>query len=674
VTIWPATAVDKPAAGLADRRAALFTPGPRLGWVFRDRRQLVPPYPELPPDLESMRAVAAERAESAHTSYRKIRKWLGMPSTIVLVLLLLADGCQANLSGTGPPIATDTFVLIICSPGIVITYLRWQRWRQAAAAIDRAGDDHQRALAAWQQGENAWQQAELAKLADATEWGSTGLPEGTLRADVFGGSLRSWQALLTTHGTSLLASQPLLAVDLSGELACEELTELARAAGVPTATWLLPAQLGASGLLAGLTAAQFADALAEAVHAGPEPGNARAARAVDTRVLEQMHGALGGNVTPARLAAAVRAALGHADQATPLTQAEQTLITAELFPAAYRRQIEPNLVRIEAFLTDLAQQAGPPGAGPRPPAYFTCLALEPAARSARAEMLAALAIQWLTVQVTSSTEPAPAVIICGADEITGAHLERLAGACERRRVPLTLMFRHLRDAGLGILGGGATAFMRMGNHTEARQAADYIGRQHTFVLSQLTATDGGSRTHTTTQTEGHTVTDTLGSGWHTGWTTSSSTAPGTSSESESGGSNRSQGRSVSRTWSTSWSQAQGTTWSNAAATQRVYEYAVEPAVLQNLPDHALLLVTRGPGGPALQPVECDPAIITLPRVSTMPLQDPATPTGPGPGRTEPSGAGAAHDSWPAWGRQPHPDDQAELPQIPPRGTPSPPNT
>ena len=95
---------------------------------------------------------------------------------------------------------------------------------------------------------------------------------GTLRTDVFGGSLRGWQALLTTHGTSLLASQPVLTVDLTGEVICQELTDTARAAGVPAAVWLLPAQLGSSGVLAGLSAAQFADALAEAVHAGGAGG------------------------------------------------------------------------------------------------------------------------------------------------------------------------------------------------------------------------------------------------------------------------------------------------------------------------------------------------------------------------------------------------------------------
>ncbi len=58
------------------------------------------------------------------------------------------------------------------------------------------------------------------------------------------------------------------------------------------------------------------------MHAGGEPGQARAERAVDTRVLEQLHGALGGDVTPGRLAAAVRAALGHTDQprGSPLDQ------------------------------------------------------------------------------------------------------------------------------------------------------------------------------------------------------------------------------------------------------------------------------------------------------------------------------------------------------------------
>ena len=74
------------------------------------------------------------------------------------------------------------------------------------------------------------------------------------------------------------------------------------------------------------------------------------------------------------------------------------------------------------------------------------------------------------------------MIVAGADEITRPHLERLAGACERAGVPLTFLFRHLREDSLAMLGGGTAAFMRLGHHAEAEQAAAYLGRQHTFVL------------------------------------------------------------------------------------------------------------------------------------------------------------------------------------------------
>ena len=112
---------------------------------------------------------------------------------------------------------------------------------------------------------------------------------------------------------------------------------------------------------------------------------------------------------------------------------------------------------------------------------------------------------------------------------------------------------------------------------------------------------------------------------------------------------------MARNWSTARSWAESTNWSNAAASQRVYEYAVEPAVLQNLPDQALLLVTRGSGGPVLRSVECDPAIVTLPRVSARPLPDPAdvrsagqgTGTPPGPGRAQlPSPGGSLDQAGP----------------------------
>jgi len=337
---------------------------------------------------------------------------------------------------------------------------------------------------------------------------------------------------------------------------------------------------------------------------------------------------LDGDIFLARLAAAAQATLGQPVEPGLLSAREEALIAGDLFPAEYRHQIGPNLVRLDAFLTDLAACVGQPAGNPMAHAYYTCLALDSTARSARAELLFALAIQWLTVQVSGSALSAPAVIVAGADEITRPHLERLADACERRRVPLTLMFRHLREDALSVLGGGTAAFMRLGHHGEAEQAASYIGRQHKFVLSQLTATLGGNETHPRTDTETSGVTDAVTFGSSQGWTEDHLGAG-----SRTGGLSRSRSLSTSRNWSVAQSWATCTNWSNAAAAQRVYEFTVEPSVLQHPPDRALLLTRPGRADPDLRAVECDPAIVTLPGVSTRPLASVQVPAQIRPGNS-----------------------------------------
>ncbi len=215
--------------------------------------------------------------------------------------------------------------------------------------------------------------------------------------------------------------------------------------------------------------------------------------------------------------------------------------------------------------------------------------------------------------------------------------------CERRGVPLTLLFRRLREETSGeMIGGGAVAFMRLGNHEDATRAANFIGRDHTFVLSQITKNVGGNESHTGSETESGGESDTInvsrsvGTSTNHGVTRSSgvnhtglffgrTTSSGDSrthgdgtSETETFG----ESRTVSRNWSSAYSYARGTNWSDADTTQRVYEYAIEPVTLQHLPDHALLLVETHPeGGRRLTPVECDPAIVTLDRVATTRLPD-----------------------------------------------------
>ncbi len=655
MTNWPSLA----GGGTPERQALLFTPGPRLGWTFRDRRSLITPYQEPPPDPDVIREQAAAQLAAAQRSWQRARKWAARPSLIGAVALMALAGCAHAVNPAAPFGTTFLTALVLAAPG-----LGWTGWRYAQFATARAADpgqQYQDAHEEWSQRAAGYEQAELARLDGQPEWGSAQSP--ARRTDVFGGTLAGWRSLLTVHGASIMAARPLLIADLSGQYAAGELAALTRQIGVQIAEYALPRDLGRCGLLSGLSAGQLADALAEAIHAGP-PGQARADRAVDVRVLEQLTSALSGRgVTLARLAAAVQAALGRAVPAGLLAEDETGMICGPLFGEDYKTHIGANLVRLDAFLSSLAGYAGtgPPVAPP--PAWCTILAAEPAARSARSELVSALVIQWLTVQVAASTGHVPAVVIAAADEITGQHLERLADACDRRAVPLTLLFRHLRDDAVSMIGGGATAFMRLGNHHEAEQAASFLGRHHKFVLSGWTVTRGGD--HTTTRGQSETWGNSQSRGFSTnrGWSDSGAFG----GQSLSGGSTRSRDYSRNYSYTAEQSESDGMNWSDATSTERVYEYAVEPAVLQNLPDNALLLAAR-PAGTSLQPVECHPAIVTLPHVSTAPL-GPATATRLQPATASPQAGWpqiAPHQHERRW---PQPPDSQTQPAWPPRRQP-----
>jgi hypothetical protein len=208
--------------------------------------------------------------------------------------------------------------------------------------------------------------------------------------------------------------------------------------------------------------------------------------------------------------------------------------------------------------------------------------------------------------VRKSSAQLGSLVLLGADELHHRAIERLSTLCERRGIRLVLFYAHLREESLRTIGGGEVALMRLGNHQEASQAAEFIGRGHRFVLSQITRTLGGEDTHTLADTYGEAETrggstDTTRTGRHF---------------------SRRRGTNWSRTrnWSQTESVARGSNWSDAQAAERVYEYAVEPRVLQDLPEYAMILVKGEGRGSVVQAVEVDPAIVTLPRVSMTPLE------------------------------------------------------
>ena len=79
MTVQPALVLDR-----------LFTPGARLGWVFRDPRRMAAPFPEPPPEPERTRDQVAARAAAAQARHARARRWVVKPSLAAGLTLALA--------------------------------------------------------------------------------------------------------------------------------------------------------------------------------------------------------------------------------------------------------------------------------------------------------------------------------------------------------------------------------------------------------------------------------------------------------------------------------------------------------------------------------------------------------------------------------------------------------
>jgi hypothetical protein len=197
--------------------------------------------------------------------------------------------------------------------------------------------------------------------------------------------------------------------------------------------------------------------------------------------------------------------------------------------------------------------------------------------------------------------------VAGADTLRRRHLERLDQLATQRGIRLAYMFRHVRDEATDLLGGGGAAFfMRVGNANEASAVAEFIGHEHKFVLHQLTRSTGESLTHTVGENTSETIGD-------------QSSATNTRGPMQTSNSYTS-GRNRSRTWGESRSVATGTSTSESPGQQRVYELAVEPRLLQTLPETAFLFVDSVHDlGPRAKLGDCNPDILSLPNVSPEPF-------------------------------------------------------
>jgi hypothetical protein len=507
-----------------------------------------------------------------------------------------------------------------------------------------------------------WQQS-AAAFARRAQWHPVTLPVTVRRLDVAGGTMAGWSALLTTMAVARLAAGgEVTVVDLTGGAVAADLLAVARHQGARPLHWRLPADLPRLDLGADFSPELRADVLARTVAAagGPEvtPGSQHDP-ARDAALLRRVLAILGDSATLAQLTAALRALGEIGGPADHLGSAALTADQLARLGTLAGRGAGPVQIERAWALEGRLQALSPLASGlvSQPASALRVAWLDGrAAASLDIGTLAAYLVIALAEALRQSRPDAgwqQAVFVLGADRLPADVLDRLSDAAELTGTGLLLGYRSIPPHVRGRLGRGdsAVAFMRLGNAADALLAAEQIGTEHRFVISQLTETigasmsdtAGGSATSTAgtahSMAESRSLTETAGRSRGSGRSRAGGFAPfagigGSASRDASFSAALSDSRSVSAgintgtSWGISTSRTVGTTGSVALAAQRAREFLVEAHELQQLPPSAVVLCYPGSAGRQVLLADANPAIMTLPTATlAVPAPDAALAAG-----------------------------------------------
>jgi hypothetical protein len=534
--------------------------------------------------------------------------------------------------------------------------LRARRLSEARRAdLAERREHHARSYRDWQVRANAfWRQP---------CWYPVTMPTSVARLDLAGGTLAGWSALLTTiAATRLAAGGTVIVVDLTEGGVAADLLTLAASLGVDPLVFVLPADLPRLDLGLRLSHESFAEVLAltaaaaDAAPAGAPAGTTDPGR--DAALLSRVFEVLGPGASMAGLIAGLRALAQIGDPYQQLSDGvvrpdQLTRLTA-MFGRGADHLVVERAWALEARLRALATLGTSAPGWPQGP-----LRVMWADRRASATGNRVLGC-YLTVALTAmlrQASPGPpwqqTICLLGADRLAGDVLDRLCDAAECARAGLVLGYRAIPGPVRDRLGRGNAALgvMRLGNAEDARAAAEQIGSEHRFVISQLTDTIGTS----VTTTAGDSYTSTVGfsdsaadsrsvtrtDGRGRGRSSSGTFAPlvaGSASASREASTSTAvsdsrsitSGISASTSWGLATSRAVGASGSLAGTLQRSRELLIEQHELQHLPQTAVVICQHGPAGRQVRLADVNPAIMTLP---TATLAERPAPDGrpPPPG-------------------------------------------
>jgi hypothetical protein len=490
------------------------------------------------------------------------------------------------------------------------------------------------------------------------QWHPATVPASVSRIDVAGGTLAGWSALLTMLAAPRLAAGAGITIlDLTEGAVAADLLALAATFGVRPLVWVLPADLPRLDLGLQLDHDSLAAVLALTAAQPPDSASAAAAATGDPARDAALIGAVLDVLGPApgmpRLVAALRvlAQMGGPRQqlsADLLTAAEQASLISMAGRGAGQLVVD-RAWALEARLRVLGSLGTAPADQPGSPLRVAWTSRHGSSLGNR------VLASYLVIALTEELRRAPAgaqsglagwqqaVCVLGAERLAGEVVDRLCDAAEFARAGLLLGYRSIPPAVRERLGRGntAVAFMRLGNAEEARAAAEQIGSEHRFVVSQLTETVGQS----VTDTAGGSYTSTVGTADSVADSTSATVTAGRSrgrgrsrhgsfapfadftgsvsrdaSTSAAVSDSRSvtEGINASTSWGWNTSRALGLNASGARTVQRSRELVIEQHELQHLPQTAVVLCQDGPGGREVILADANPAIMTLPTATLAP--------------------------------------------------------
>jgi|1186.fasta_scaffold10171_2 hypothetical protein len=577
----------------------LFVPGERLGWIYQEQP---PPRPcglAAPPPYQPNPAAGSG---------------CSLLLTVPVIALVTFGTWRLGSRGWGLGVMLVlAFVLLIVKAGE----------RLIAKEEAEAQEAHLSLVETYQRAVAEHDELERRRVEAGPVWFPLRSQTDMAQLQVFGGTARSMQEFIVCVGSGALAEQQsVMVVDLTRSGVAGRLLALTRLWGrALVRQYQCPRDVN---MLVG-SVNDVPDYLADAFAAAQGP-TGHQLRSAYANLLHVVCGCLCRPLTVARLAEGLRLLQRIAPGPDPrLDDTEQQrllgIVDSVGDSEAQRGNLQYLCDELEALARVATASSGDPMEWSAEGPVLTVLSTANVTRGRKA-LVDALAAQFVMTQLVADAPVAGTIVIAGADLLDTGMRDDLQAEARHRDVRLVWLFDHLQKESLHQVGGSGTgvAFMELGNHKDAVEAAEFIGRGHKYVLSQLTHSVGETRSEglSTTDSVTRTTSRTTGTNWGT------TVGRGEPSHSNGGSQSFTGSRSVTRGRTRSESVAHAT--NDGTTEARVYEFEVEPTTLQALPSCGLLLVDNGPRGRRVVTANCDSAIASSPRVSALPAEDVTEPS------------------------------------------------